>query len=212
MTELLLPSALKADISTAVRQMALLLFGGSIDSYCKKMTELLLPGALKSDISTEGFRGHCSEPTPGGFGQNWGLKFTPDGRRLMQRAEVSPFFSGAEGVHKLHRLLLEYGPLWQAVDFAAADKQGDPDPMTWNPIMSAIPPGFVFQDTNKEARLVQLWEIPCQLDVLAIHCCGSGFDQINPLQEAFDKTKNCQKRLQTPTQDSCSKTLTRKPA
>eukprot|EP00798_Chlamydomonas_sp_ICE-L_P018319 gene18319-24781_t len=52
MTELLLPSALKADISTAVRQMALLLLGGSVDSYCKKMTELLLPSALKADIST----------------------------------------------------------------------------------------------------------------------------------------------------------------
>eukprot|EP00798_Chlamydomonas_sp_ICE-L_P018317 gene18317-24779_t len=44
----------------------------------------------------------------------------------------------------------------------------------------------MFQDTNKDARLDQLWEIPCQLDVLAIHCYGSSSEQIPPLQEGFE--------------------------
>ena len=31
----------------------------------------------------------------------------------MARPEPAPFFDGPEGADRLHRLLLEYGPMWQ---------------------------------------------------------------------------------------------------
>lgn len=49
----------------------------------------------------------------GGYGHDWGLKLTKDGRKLVKEPEVAPFFTGPEGPKQLHRLILEYGPLWQ---------------------------------------------------------------------------------------------------
>ena len=52
-------------------------------------------------------------PFEGGFGHNWGLKLTQDGRRILTKPEPAPFFDGLEGAERLHLMVLEYGPMWQ---------------------------------------------------------------------------------------------------
>ncbi len=57
--------------------------------------------------------------------------------------------------------------------------------MAWVPVQSAIPPGFIFPDTNGDARLDQLWHLPAQCDVLAVSCytAGDAEAQLAPLEE-----------------------------
>ena len=51
----------------------------------------------------------------------------------------------------------------QTIDFQAADKANDPDPMSWSPAASAIPVGLMFPDLNGNARLDLMWSIPAQV-------------------------------------------------
>ncbi len=108
---------------------------------------------------------------------------THDGRRLLSKPEPAPFFDGADGADRMMRMLLEYGPMWQAIHYDAADKMGDPDPMTWVPSVSAIPTGFMLPDTNGNARLDLHWLIPAQWDVLATTCFDSAPEELPNMEE-----------------------------
>ncbi|GAX75359.1 hypothetical protein CEUSTIGMA_g2803.t1 [Chlamydomonas eustigma] len=139
--------------------------------YINAFLTALTPAAVKHDLA------ECCRViavlmigSTGGVGHNWGLKISKDGHQLISKPEPGPFFDGLEGADRLHCLVLEYGPMWQAVNFEIADKPGDSDPMHWAPGIAAIPSGFMLPDLNGNARLDLMWQVPSQWDVLSVTC------------------------------------------
>ena len=94
--------------------------------YVAGFIESLQPYACRLDLAT------CVRElavlilgSTGGLGHDWGLKSGPDGRKIIQKPEPAPLFQGLDGACRLEKMLLEFGPMWQSIDFEAADKSGE---------------------------------------------------------------------------------------
>ncbi|KAG1663405.1 hypothetical protein FOA52_011683, partial [Chlamydomonas sp. UWO 241] len=140
-------------------------------AYADATLRELAAAAVKLELAhTARQLAHVMLGSTGGPGANWGVQIAPDGRRTLVRPEPSPLFLGAEGAVRLEKMVLEYGPMWQGIDFESADKPGDPDPMAWQLTAAAIPTGFMFPSVNGCARIDTLWAVPSQWDCLGADC------------------------------------------